>query len=617
MYGYLQRFCLLFLSILSVVLMFFQIPVASAATEKKPLSAECEALLKEIPNSDLIYDWNKSAIPQLQQWLEQINSSFSTVTPFTAEQLKGLLVRISHRHEEQMHLRHLLDPTFEDDHYAQIKKGEMGEWEQPIYDWLNSILQKPEETREQIEERQKQHEKRGPLNPVQEHRFKKLVKEVAELEAEIGQKVTTDDELKYAALENHLANYRLYAVRSYRDAKISSSVSILDLKNKLQAINSSAHSSDRFGDIDGLTAKVAAANNSEIFQEIEFYFSLVQSGQFNYDRAEIVRARFVNWYYGKNHSFQETVNDLILSEVKKMFEIHSTGGLNPHYIGDALLYSIGQSVGQQAEELGTEKMTANLESIDWNASTVSFLGSWETSSIPRLIGFPIPFEKEAEHKQYVYMYGVEFKDSLQHRRFTVQVIPKMTEGNEALPLQAASYRVLAGLEIKEIRETLLAPREQDGFPTQPVNLAEPLVELKSSSGTNIFRVMPTQLLFSRLPLTREEAQQKKSDLDIAHLVRDAMLGAEIEGEFAKIRFYHMNRQLFPDDTFFRLIIDSPGSQTFATTRISIGKLTSVRFFLERNTLSHTYNLTAIRESGIGPFKIQTGYWTGTYLPPRR
>ncbi len=617
MYGFLQRFCLSLLSNLSVMLVIFQISSASAVIEKKPLSEACEALLKEIPNSDLIYDWNKHDIALFQQWLEQINSSLSTVTPFSAEQLKGLLVRISHSHQEQMQLRQLLDPTFEGEHTVLIQKGHLGEWEQPIYDWLNSILQKPVETRAQIKERQKQYEKRGPLNPIQTHRYEKLVKEVAELEAEIGQKVTTEDELKYAALENHLTQYRLSTVRSYRDAKISSAISILDLKNKLRAIDSGAHSSDRFRDIDGLTAQVAAANNPEIFAEIDFYFSLVQSEKFNYERAQIVRVRFASWYNGKNQSFQDSVNELILNEVQKMFEIHSTGGLNPHYMGPALLYSIGQTVGQQTEELGLEAMTVNLESIDWNTSQVSFLGSWETSTIPRLIGFPIPFEKEQEHKQYVYMYGVEFKDSLQHRRFTVQVVPKMLEENEALPLPAASYRVLEGLKINEIRETLLAPREQDGFQTQPVDLAEPLVELTESSGPNIFRVLPTQLLFSRLPLTREEAQKKKSNLAIAHLVRDAMLGADTNGEYAKVRFYNMNRQLFPDDTFFRLLIDAPASQTFATPFIEIGKLTQVRFFLERNTLNNTYNLTAIREFGFGPFKIKTGYWTGTYQPPRR
>lgn len=616
MYRRLNHIYLLLLSILSVLVVIFQNPLAAAAMEKEPLTAECEALLKDIPHSDLIYDWNKKDIPQLEQWLKHLNSAFSGVIPFTDQQIRDLLIRISHLHEEQMQLRHLLDHKFITEQSVQILPGQMGEWEQPIYEWLQSILKQPEQTRQQIEDRQKQHEPRGPLNPIQQHRYKKLIQDVATLEAKLGQKIMTDEELEYGALEDYFAQRIVESLERYLDAKISSDISILELKQKFITLNSISHSMDRFGDIDGLTAKVAAMNNPEIFAEIDFYVSLVQSENFTSDRGEMMQLRFLSWYHGENPSFQQSLHDLILQEVKKLFEIHSTHGLNPHYIGNALLYSIGETLGKETRDRGMEVMQTNLESIDWNQATTTFLGSWETSTIPRLLGLPLDFEKDKEYKRYLYMYGVEFKDSHQIRRYTVQVEPHMAEDHKALPIEAASYRTLIGLSIKEIRETLLTPRAQDGFPTVPVDLMEPLVELTESNGRNIFRVLPTQILFSHLPLPPEEAKQKISDHNLTHRVADAMTGGPDKGEYVKLRFFHMNKQLIPEDLFLHLVMHSSNIQAFAAS-VKEGPLSHLLFFLERNLLNDNYTLSVRRDVGVGRFKFATAIWEGKYQPPRR
>lgn len=615
MYGHLQRFSLLLVSILSVVLMIFQNPLAFAAKEKEPLSEACEALLKTIPHADLLYDWNRKNIPQVQQWLKQINLAFSKSTPFTDEQLQGLLNRITHQFDDEMQLRHLLDPKFTGEHSVQIKPGQMGEWEQPIYDWLNSILQKPEQTREQIIERQKQYQKRGPLNPIQKYRYQKIVNEVAEFETQIGQKVTTDNELQYAALEGYLHNRLIESLQMYRNAKIPASVSILDLKHKLQLIDARSHSSTRFGDISGLTAKVAGLNEPEVFAEIDYYFSLAQDESSYYEHGDIIRARFLSWYFGQNHSFQDSLHAFILKEVREMFEVHSSGGLGPHYVGEASSYSIGDSVGIQAAELGLKAMKENLESIDWDQAKVSLLGTWQTTTIPRLFGLPIDGENEREYKHYLYMFAVEFKDTMQHRHFVVQVEPKMIEGSESLPLGVATYKNLIGLDIKEIRETLLPPRAQDGFQTQPIDLAEPLVELKSAEGTAFFRIIPTQIIFKRLPLTKEQALKPRSDLTISHLVADAIQGGPSQGEYAKLQFFHNGRQLSPDDLFLYLAEETPSQQTFIN-KVKVGPLTYLYYYLERNLLNNTYTLSVSQHVGIGSFKIKTKHWIGTYQPPR-
>lgn len=587
--------------------------LAFAATGSQ--SVDCATLLRKIPNADLLSEYTVEERRKVWSWLQKLNNSMPSQLRLTSNQLDHVFAIISYDHDEEMQLRHLLSPVFADQQIIKIAPGQLGEWEEPIHSWLTLLLNKELPTREQIEENKKKYyyNTRNPLNPIQKHRYELLRKEVAQIEDELGQKIFSNADTLYYAQDESLASYFRKSAALYRGLKIPENVSILELKDKLKTLNKSLSSGDRFGGVDFLIVQLISFNSKAIFEEIEYYVDLATENK-NFERSKLIHARISSWFDGRNESFQDTIKNHLANEVIKFFEIHSKGGLGPHYIGDALTYSIGQSIGNEFRTKGAQVMQNNLGSIDLDKIKVSYLGAWLTAHTPRLFG-----KKVGEPvAQGSYIYAVEFTDSFQHRHFAVQVSAKFTESNQDLDLLNATYKTLTKLDIREIRETLLSPRLQDGFKTSPLDLIEPLVELTEESGVSPLKTYPTQILIEHLPLTKKESErglEDHSNLAIASAVADQLSGAP-SGAYISIRLFRDHQQIVPDKLYLDLVEETPYKQVFQlNTKVSW--LNDLNIKIERTVVSNTYRVTLNMSSGLGRFRMNAADWHGVFKPPKR
>jgi hypothetical protein len=581
---------------------FLSLGISAQAAPKAANS--CTAAVLGVAFPDLLPDWRAKDVAEYRSLLEKINSKLPLDMRFSYLELNNILSKIAHgSSDDSLQLRSFVkEGEYSADPFLDIEKG-LGEWTTPTHDWLKEILARPALTREQIEADRNSYAKPRSLNPIERHRAAATRKAVEAVEKQVGQKLFTTEEIDWAARTSYNTSYLLDNLAVYSKTLTPTSANVLLLKEKLNIVNRATHEGSRIGGTEILAAKLAVLNDKEIMEELDFYFDLAKQNKLS-SRGDIVRARLLSWFEGKV-SFQETLEKMMIEEVKSALEFYAGGG-NPHYIGALSHYSLLTQMGTLRKEDGVEVTEKLVESIDWQEAKAELLGTVHMNL------YQNPNTNE------IAVFGVELKDSRMYRHFALETLPKFEgPGSGNSTVANANYRNLVSLEVRNIRETLVKARTQDAFPVEPADLREPLVTLSGSEGPSPFKVEPTELLIGRFALTQSEKEAQSREEMIESTMRvlgESLVGAP-RGEYASIKLFNQDRQIVPGSVYLNLISSDSRQQVY-TTELKVNRFARLSLTLARNLVSNSVTLKSKVIVGGQTLNIKSKEWTGSYKPAR-